>query len=185
MQTAPYLKPITIPAFTWISSIVVASVVLTLVTACAAPFAAFAAVAAMTLSRRDGTILLVLAWLANQVVGFGLLHYPWTIDTAAWGLALLIVPILAMIGARLCLRLLGHASPAVCAPLAFLSAFAVYEGLLLAVTLAAGAGTEAYEPHVVAEVLALNAAVFAGLLVTSRLRLPWRVKPQAPARSVA
>ncbi len=52
---------------------------------CAVPFAAFGAVAAMTLPRRDALLLTVALWLVNQIVGFAVLHYPWDAMTLTWG----------------------------------------------------------------------------------------------------
>jgi hypothetical protein len=41
--------------------------------ACITPFAAFAAIAAATLSLRRALLWTVGVWLANQAIGFGLL----------------------------------------------------------------------------------------------------------------
>ncbi len=171
--------------YAWITILVCVSAALSLGLACAVPFAALAAVAAVTLTRRDALLVVGLAWLTNQAVGFGLLHYPWTTETLAWGFALLAVAVLATLGARFCATRLGALPRIAGALLAFLAAFAIYEGLLLSVTLAVAGGMEAYEPEVVAKVLALNAAAFAGLLVASRLRLPGARQLPSPARSAA
>jgi hypothetical protein len=71
----------------WLGVLVAAGAVLTMAFACVTPFAAFAAIAAVTLSRRDAVLLAVALWLANQAVGYGVLHYPWNARSAAWGLA--------------------------------------------------------------------------------------------------
>ena len=71
----------------WIALLVVASVVFSLGFACAVPLAAFAAIAALTLSRRDAFALVGAVWLANQIAGFTLLHYPMDPSTFAWGAA--------------------------------------------------------------------------------------------------
>jgi hypothetical protein len=171
--------------YAWIAIVVFIGVTLSLGLACAMPFAALAAVAALTLERRDALLLVGLAWLANQAVGFGVLHYPWTADTLAWGLALLAVPVLATLGAALCATRVGALPKSFVALVVFLSAFAIYEGLLFLVTLAVGAGMEAYEPEVVAKIFALNGAVFAAFLAASRLRLPRAWQQPGPARSAA
>jgi len=72
----------------WFGSLIVISAAITTVFTCVTPFAAFAVVAAATVSRRDAVMLAVALWLTNQAVGFGLLHYPWTASTFAWGAAL-------------------------------------------------------------------------------------------------
>src|SRR5262245_9509617 len=56
--------------------------------ACAAPFAAVAGLAAVTLSRREALLTVAALWIGNQAVGFGLLNYPWTANTLAWGAAI-------------------------------------------------------------------------------------------------
>ena len=60
----------------WAGFLVAASAVGSLVFACATPFAAVAAVAAITLPLRPALAASVGVWLANQAVGYGLLAYP-------------------------------------------------------------------------------------------------------------
>src|SRR6516164_6200799 len=52
--------------------------------ACATPFAAFAVAAAM-LPLRPALLVVTGAWLVNQSIGFGALHYPIDGSTVAWG----------------------------------------------------------------------------------------------------
>ena len=79
----------------WLGLLVAASVAFSLGLACAVPFAAFAVAAALSLSRRDALILILLVCLANQLVGFTVLHYPWTLSTFTWGVVLGAVAVLA------------------------------------------------------------------------------------------
>ena len=60
----------------WIALLVLASVVFSLGFACAVPLAAFAAIAALTLGKRDAFVLVGAVWLANQIAGFAINHYP-------------------------------------------------------------------------------------------------------------
>lgn len=53
--------------------------------ACATPFAAFAVIAAAALPRRPALLVVAGAWLVNQTIGFGALHYPINFSTIAWG----------------------------------------------------------------------------------------------------
>jgi hypothetical protein len=46
------------------------------VLACATPFAAFAVIAAAVLPLRQALLVVAGAWLVNQGIGFGALHYP-------------------------------------------------------------------------------------------------------------
>jgi hypothetical protein len=149
----------------WIALLVATSVAFSLGFACATPFAAFAAVAALTLPRHDGLALVIGTWLANQVVGFAFLHYPWTLDCAGWGLCLGAVSIGAFFAAegiakmRFAFNWLA----------AFFAAFAVYEGALFLVSMAVQSETGAFAPAIVARIFTINAAAFAGLLVIDRL----------------
>ena len=113
----------------WIALLVAASVAFSLGFACATPLAAFAAIAALSMPRKDALLLIGLVWTANQAVGFSVLHYPWTADCFAWGVGLGIVALLATLGAKWTAERfnpLGRLASA----MAFLAAFAIYEGLL-------------------------------------------------------
>ena len=54
--------------------------------ACVFPFAALAALAAVTLPTRQAAILIGAVWAANQIVGFTLLSYPQDAQAYAWGI---------------------------------------------------------------------------------------------------
>lgn len=170
--------------FAWIALVVSATIALSLGLTCAVPFAALAAVAALTLSQRDALLLVGLAWLANQAVGFGLLHYPWTADTLGWGLVLLAVSLLATLAAGWGVRRFDTLPRAGAAVVAFSIGFAIYEGLLVLVTLAEGSATEALAASVIGEIFVLNAVVFLCLIAASRLPLAPTTRVPAAARSV-
>ena len=156
----------------WIALLVSASVVFTLGFACAAPLAAFAAVAALTMTRRDTLLLIGLVWLANQCVGFGVLHYPWTADCLAWGVGLAIVAPLSALGAEFgAKRFIALNRIILASTVAFLSAFGVYEGLLFIASMIFQSGVEDYAPAIVGRTFAINAVVFIGLLAANRLSL--------------
>jgi hypothetical protein len=185
MITLPSFASSAARRFAWIALVVSATIGLSLGLACAMPFAALAAVAALTLPHRDAFLLVGLAWIANQAVGFGLLHYPWTADTFGWGLVILAVSLLATLGAGICASRLDTQPRVFVACAAFLAGFAIYEGLLVLVTLAEGSATEALAPNVIAEIFALNAVVFLCLIAASRLPLTRARRLPAPARSIA
>lgn len=149
----------------WIALLVATSVAFSLGFACATPFAAFAAVAALTLPRRDGFVLVGGTWLANQFVGFAFLHYPWTLHCIGWGFCLGAVSIGAFFAAQGIIKTRFALNWLV----AFLAAFAVYEGALFLVAMAVQSETGAFAPAIVARILTINAAAFAGLLVIDRL----------------
>lgn len=153
----------------WLALLVAASVAFSLAFACAVPFAAFAAAAALTLSRWNALLLIGAVWLANQIVGYVVLGYPWTANSLAWGIALGFVAVLATLAARgAALRFGGAGRVAV--PLAtFLAAFAVYEGALFAVAVAMLGGTEDFTPAIIGRIFAINAVATVGLFVLNRV----------------
>jgi hypothetical protein len=153
----------------WLVVLVGASVAFSLGFACAVPLAAFAAAAALTLSRHDALVLIVAVWLANQLVGFTVLDYPWTASTFAWGAALGTVAILATLAGQWTARHSRGTGRAVSYLATFLVAFAVYEAALFAVSATLLGGTEIYTAAIQGRILAVNAAAFVGLLVLHRL----------------
>jgi hypothetical protein len=73
---------------TWLAILIAASVSFSFGFACAVPFAALGAVAALTLPRQHAWLVLIATWFANQVIRFAALGYPWTANAIAWGVAL-------------------------------------------------------------------------------------------------
>lgn len=167
----------------WIALMVLASVIFSLGFACAVPLAAFAAIAALTMNRRDAFVLVGAVWLANQIAGFTLLHYPWTAESFAWGAALGGVALLSTVAAQWTKDHLeqGHM---VLAAAAFVAAFAVYEGTLFAISVAIGSGLSNYTPSVVRRIFAINAAAFAALYLVHSLGVfkGLGAKPRVAAR---
>jgi hypothetical protein len=153
----------------WLGLLVAASVVFSLGLACAVPLAAFTAAAALSLSRRDALLLILLVWLANQLVGFTVLHYPWTASTFTWGVVLGAVAILATWASQWIAGHLVNARGAFTVTTTFLIAFAVYEAALFAVSATLLGGTEIYTAAIQGRIFAINAAAFVGLLVLNHL----------------
>lgn len=71
----------------WIGLLTVASLLTTLVFACATPFPSLAALAAVHMKRRDGAALVIAAWVVSQTVGFCFMGYPWDGATLLSGVA--------------------------------------------------------------------------------------------------
>jgi hypothetical protein len=171
----------------WLALLVIASVAFTLGFACAMPFAALGAAAALTLGRRDALLLTGAAWLANQLVGFAILAYPWDASTLVWGVTLGGVALLTTLGAQWLVRVLyGYRASAV-ALAAFAGAFAVYEGALFVVSATLLGGTEVFAPDIMARIFAINAAAFIGFFVLHGIgtALGLAAKPALPIRAVA
>jgi hypothetical protein len=147
----------------WLALLVAASAAFSFVFACATPFAAFSAAAALTLSRRDALRLTVAVWLANQVLGYAVLKYPWTANSFAWGAVLGAAAILTTVAARGVALRLAERSYGVLALATLLAAFMVYEGVLFAVAVALLGGTESFTLPIVGRIFSVNSVALVGL----------------------
>jgi hypothetical protein len=166
----------------WIALLVLASIVFSLGFACAVPLAAFAAIAALTLSRRDALLFVGAVWLANQIAGFTILHYQLESSTFAWGAALGAVALASTLSAQ---WVKGRV-PLGGGIVAFLAAFAVYEGSLVAISFAFGSGVSNFTPSIVRRILAINFAAFAALYLIHRMGVfTGLAKPEAPRQRLA
>jgi hypothetical protein len=166
----------------WLAVLVIATIAFTLVFACAAPFAAFGAAAALTLSRRDALLVTVALWLANQLTGFVALGYPWTASSVAWAPTLGIAAVLATLTAQWTVRRLAGSSDIVRGLAALGLAFVVFEVAIFLVSAALLGGLEMYAPSIVGQVLATNVAALLGLYGLNWLgaRLGLRRRVEAP-----
>jgi len=130
--------------------------------ACVTPFAALATLAALKMERRDAVAMIGLVWLTNQAIGYGVLSYPWTWDSAAWGLAIGGSAFLALATGRA----LATPRPAAFAiSLPFVGAFAAYELSLYVVSFVLPGGQSGFTAHVVWQVFLVNAEALVGLWV--------------------
>lgn len=144
----------------------------TVVFACMMPFAAVATIAALAMPPSRAMATVAACWLGNQVLGFGLLGFPWDGPTLAAGLSLLVSSLLACAAARAV-----RGGPVA----AFLAAFAAFEASLFAYALPFG-DPALFAPKIVG-LIALNDALwFAGLWlgwqVLGRVPIPaaWQVR---------
>ena len=99
--------------FIWGGILTVLTTASTLAVACGTPFAALATLAALFLPRRDALVLIAVNWLANQAIGFGLLHYPLNWDCYRGGISLGIAALLSTMAAMLAQGALRNAATAV------------------------------------------------------------------------
>lgn len=150
----------------------------TVVIGCMMPFAAIATIAALALPRRTALGAVAACWLGNQVIGFGLLGYPWDAPSFGAGLSLLGASLLAFVAAEQTDKRLGAGG----ALAVFAAAFVAYETALFAYAAAFG-DLAMFAPRIVG-LIALNDGLwFAGLwLGWQVLRL---VAPAASARPAA
>jgi hypothetical protein len=152
----------------WIGVLVTANLLFSWAFACVAPFAAFAAAAALTLARRDALLLIVAVWLANQAVGFALLGYPADAVSLAWGAWLGVAAVAAMLVAQFCVARLGDMPGLVRAGAVLVAAFVANQVVLVAATPLLG-GIASFTPDVVGQVFALNVFGVAGLFALTQI----------------
>ncbi len=146
----------------WPASLGVATVLGSYILACLFPFAAFAALAALTMRFRSGLALVTAAWAANQFVGFFLLSFPWDAQAVGHGIAILAAA-LAAFGIALVMVKRGGGSIWVRGGAALVAAFAVQQVALRAYA-QFGGGAENFSAEIVTAVAINDALWFAGLL---------------------
>jgi hypothetical protein len=151
----------------WIAILAGSTLGFSVVFACAMPFAALATLAALGLGRRDATTALAVAWIGNQIVGYGLLGYPQTFESIGWGVAIGVATLLAFEAARGGRDFAILSGGLAMAAVAFAAAFVAYEGTLLAATLVLPSGDGAFSAAVVGYVLQTNLLGLAVLAVIS------------------
>ncbi len=145
-----------------------AGVALTLGFACALPFAAFAAMAALLFSPVAAAGAILAVWAANQIVGFACLGYPADAGTFAWGAGLGVIALLSLAASG---AVLARARGVAGIGASFLAAFVVYEGAVFLACFASGTCGGAFAPDSVARVFLINAATFGVFLAVRALAL--------------
>jgi hypothetical protein len=149
--------------FAWGGILTVLTVASTLAVACGTPFAALATLAALFLPRRDAFVLIAVNWLANQAIGFGLLHYPLNWDCYRGGINLGIAALLSTMAALLAQGALRNVAMSAKAIGSFAAAFITYEGILF---LTSPAGSRAdFAAPVVLYIFYVNAVALVALLL--------------------
>lgn len=153
----------------WLALLIAASIVFSLGLACAAPLAAFAALAALSLPRREAFWFIGAVWLANQAVGYAFLGYPVTANSLAWGVAIGAAAGLATLAALAVAPRLAGTSPVLGLASVFLAAFVVDQAAMLAAAVGGLGGVADFSPTIIGEVFAINLLAFVGLLAVNRL----------------
>ncbi|MCP3389495.1 hypothetical protein NLM27_11995 [Bradyrhizobium sp. CCGB12] len=136
--------------------------------ACATPFAAFAVLAAAMLPLRPALLVVTGAWLVNQTIGFGALHYPVDGNTIAWGVAIGAAALLATAVSSAVLRTLPQGRTALALAVTLVAAYAAYELALLAATPVLG-GEGAFTAAIVTRIGLTSAAWLAGLVAACEI----------------
>ena len=136
--------------------------------ACATPFAAFAVVAAAMLPQRSALLVVTGAWLVNQCIGFGALHYPIDASTIAWGFVIGAAALVATVAASATLHALPQGRTPLMLAIAFVAAYATYELTLFAATPFLG-GTGAFAVAIVTRIGLTSAVWLVGLVAACEI----------------
>jgi len=158
------------PLFSFVL-LAVAAALASLVFACATPFAAFAVVAAALLSLPAALAVVGVAWIVNQVIGYGVLGYPHDASTIAWGLAIGVAALVAVVAAKATLRLAPRTGAATALVLSLVAAYAAYELVLLAFTPWLGDAGD-FSAAIVGQLGVLNVLWLASLLAVCAAAAP-------------
>jgi hypothetical protein len=140
----------------WPALLVAASASASFAFTCVTPFAALAVVATATLPLRDALLTVAAIWLTNQAVGYGVLDYPWSMESASWGIAIGTAALISA-GAAAAVRLTLQGQAVLAFAAALGAAFASYEVCLYLFSFILGSGEEAFASSVVARLALLNA----------------------------
>ena len=149
--------------------------------ACATPFAAFAVMAAAMLPLRPALLVVAGALLVNQGIGFGALHYPKSMNTVLWGLAIGLAALAATVISATVLRSLSQSRAHLAMAIALACGYGAYELVILAATPFLG-GAGSFTVATVSRIGFLNVAWLIALIaVCEILRL---LNPIGPGRTV-
>jgi hypothetical protein len=116
-------------------------------------------------------LVVVAAWIINQAIGFGVFGYPVEMNTLLWGAGIGAAASIATVVSAQVPRLLPAAGRVAALALSLITAYTVYEIVLLAFTPVLG-GVGAFTITIVARLGLLNVAWMIGLsMVCEGLRI--------------
>ena len=161
--------PTTWASQAWLALLVLAVSGFSFVFACAIPFGAFVAVAALTLAKRDALRVTMALWLANQLIGYFVLGYPRTLNSFTWGVAIGLAAVLSLLVAQRIASNLRRGGEIGRAAGAFVGAFAVYETTVYGLAMAGLGGASSFALPIVGRIFAVNVIALVALLGVFRV----------------
>lgn len=173
----------------WIGTMAASSTIASLLLACATPFPSLAALAATQVPRRDGLILMFVAWFAAQAVTFISHGYPINPASMAWPFALGTAAVASLLGGEIAGRAFGPTASGWRRGLlrggaAYVGAFVGFKLGILAWVSLLDHGWSAFSGEVMLRQFVRYGAVFAGLaalqhlLERAGLRLDGKAEPR-------
>jgi hypothetical protein len=162
--------------FIWLLILMLAVVGVTVALSCVTPFAALAVALAGTVGLRASLRVMIAVWLANQVIGFGLFHFPRTLDTFLIGIAIGGAAVAGTIAAWAVLNRMRSRPLLLRLGVALLASFATYELTLLVGVVFLG-DLETFRPAILAELGFANVVSLIGMIALNEflaaLCRPW------------
>jgi hypothetical protein len=135
---------------------------------CLMPFAALAVAFAGTMRLRPALGAMLCVWIVNQIIGFGLFHYPHTANTVLWGLAMGGAALVATCVASMLLRTTASRTRPVSVVAALVGSFAAFEVALFAAALFLG-GLATFTPAIIGEIALSTGLWFVGMIVLNEI----------------
>ena len=126
------------------------------------------ALAALMLPVPAALLVVAVAWIVNQAIGFGVLGYPIDAGTMLWGLAIGAAALIATAMSALVLRFLPRAGGPAVLGLILIAAYAAYEVVLFAFTPALG-GAGSFTLEIIARIGLLNVMWMIGLVAACQV----------------
>ena len=163
-------------SFIWTLVLTLAVVGVTVALSCVTPFAALAVALAGTVGLGASLRVMIAVWLANQIIGFGLFHFPRTPDTVLMGIAIGVAAVVGMIAGWAIWNTMRSRNLLLRIGVALLVSFGTYE-LALVVPVALLGDLETFRPAIVAELGLVNAVSLIGMIALNEISAavcrPW------------
>jgi hypothetical protein len=169
-------------SFIWLLVLTLAAIGATFALSCVTPFAALAVALAGTVGLRASLRIMIVVWVANQVIGFGFFHFPRTANTLLFGVAIGGAAVVTTIVASAVMKYASSRAAPLRLGVALVLSFAAYEMTLLPAALFFG-DIETFRPAIVAQLALINAVSLVGMVVLNEvlaaLGRPWlgRIPP--------
>jgi hypothetical protein len=120
------------------------------------------------LPLRPALLVVTGAWLVNQGIGFGALHYPVDGNTMLWGAIIGIAALAATAVSSAVVRAFAQSGTPLVLALALIGGYGIYELVLLAATPLLG-GAESFTAAIVAQIGLTNVAWLIGLVAACEI----------------
>jgi hypothetical protein len=170
--------------FRWMTITIIVAILLSMIYACVAPFAAVAAFSALVLPRLWALLMVGVFWMANQITGYALLNYPIDFLSFGWGAALGGSALVALFAAQSVIKIFQRKSMPAWAlvPLTFLTALGMQQLTVWLASFPLGAGPEAFSMTTLFDIAQTNGWLFLSLLIVQYLgelsRMTASIRPE-------